>query len=299
MTSILAALIIIYAAVILLLPADADVASRFGLGSLQLTLLKLTVVVPIALIWSAAFYGAVQLNNYADTVGKAKEGVAYKQIARGLQILAIGSPAISVTSNLLRYWASRNPSALTNSQIMTHYLQLAVAAAAFYFIYRGTELLKRYTKKEPNTWVYILVAVTLAVLTAIFCMITLARTGENVLVSSGQSVYYLPDWLIVASIILPYAYIWHWGAKAATFVLFYRVKVAGLIYRNALNLLASGIGVVVLSSIATQYFTALGAISRLPLQSLLVVIYLLLTLMAVGYLLIAAGSKRLQKIEEV
>lgn len=299
MIFILAALIIAYAAVILLLPAHANITNRFNLSTLQLNLLKLTVIIPIALIWSAAFYGSVLLSTYAQTIGAAKEGMAYKKMALGLQILAIGSPLISISSNLLRFWSTKNPDALASSHILTHYLQLAVAAASFYYIYRGSHMLKRLTKQDPGPLVHIVIGSSLAVLTGIFCFITLNRAGANVMVASGASVYYLPEWLIVASIIIPYAYVWHWGAKAAAYVHFYRLKVAGLIYRNAFNLLASGIGIVVLSSILTQYFTALGATTSLPLQSLLVVVYVLLSIMATGYILIATGSKRLKKIEEV
>ncbi len=299
MIAVLATLIITYTAVLLLLPADPSIVQRFSLSSFQLILLKLSVVIPIALIWAAAFYGSVLMSNYSAKISATKEGKAYRKIALGLQILAIGSPFISISSNLLRYWATMHPDTLASTQILTHYLQLGVAAAAFYYIYCGAELLKQLTRKNPSAWVHAVTGLALALLTGIFCLITLNRTSGSVVVSSGQAVYYLPDWLIVASIIIPYAYVWHWGAKAAMYVHFYRLKVAGLIYRNAFNMLASGIGVVMLSSIATQYFTALGVTTRMQLQPLLIVIYLLLTLMAIGYILIALGSKRLQKIEDV
>ncbi|HSX43684.1 MAG TPA: hypothetical protein VLE69_00065, partial [Candidatus Saccharimonadales bacterium] len=64
--------------------------------------------------------------------------------------------------------------------------------------------------------------------------------------------------------------------------------------------LALGLGVVVGFLMVLRYLVALTTtLDNLALKYLLLVVYLLLIFIAIGYGLIASGAKRLKKIEEV
>jgi hypothetical protein len=67
-----------------------------------------------------------------------------------------------------------------------------------------------------------------------------------------------------------------------------------------LNLLAKGIGGVILISILIQFLTTASArLNRLNLTPLLIIVYCLLLLYGIAYGFIAVGAKRLKRIEEV
>jgi uncharacterized membrane protein len=80
----------------------------------------------------------------------------------------------------------------------------------------------------------------------------------------------------------------------------YAKKIKGLLYKRALNRLAAGIATVIGSSIFIQFINIVFAYKNNgSLGSLLVLIYLLLAVEAIGYILIASGAKNLKRIEEI
>jgi len=57
---------------------------------------------------------------------------------------------------------------------------------------------------------------------------------------------------------------------------------------------------VILTSITLQYVTTLtDRLTHLRISAVLIILYLLLIMLALGYVMIALGAKKLRKIEEV
>jgi len=111
--------------------------------------------------------------------------------------------------------------------------------------------------------------------------------------------FYLPDWVIVFTLAVPYTFIWCVGFNAVYQLREYKNGVKGTIYKRAFENLSKGFGVIILLSITIQFITTLAAqLSRLNLTPLLLVVYLLILLYAVGYGLVARGSNKLRGIEE-
>jgi sulfite exporter TauE/SafE len=98
---------------------------------------------------------------------------------------------------------------------------------------------------------------------------------------------------------MPYIYTWFIGLLAAYEIYLYAFKTPGIIYRRALKLLALGLGWTIAVSVLSQYITTLTKVRLLKINALLILVYSLLILLAVGYLLVAWGAKKLQRIEEV
>jgi hypothetical protein len=93
---------------------------------------------------------------------------------------------------------------------------------------------------------------------------------------------------------------WFMGLLATYEIYNYRLKVAGIVYRKSWGLLALGIGWLIVMSIGVQYLTTLNArLMHLSIYWILVIVFALLLVYSVGYILIALGARRLQKIEEV
>jgi hypothetical protein len=114
------------------------------------------------------------------------------------------------------------------------------------------------------------------------------------------SSFYLPDWLIVSTLALPYLIGWGLGIKAAMNIVAYRRYVKGIIYKAALNRFVLGIFLVIGFAIILQLLVAFSTyFARASLSSILLVVYLIILLYSLGFLVIASGSKKLKAIERV
>jgi hypothetical protein len=114
------------------------------------------------------------------------------------------------------------------------------------------------------------------------------------------SLYHLPLVVVLLTLVIPYIYMWYTGLLAAYKLYLYRQKVAGIVYRKSWGMLAFGISVIIGIQIVLQCIVTLTTqVNKLSLGWLLIFIYALLILIAIGYALIARGAKDLQKIEEV
>jgi hypothetical protein len=90
------------------------------------------------------------------------------------------------------------------------------------------------------------------------------------------------------------------GLLAAYEIYVFSKHTKGLLYKRALNSLAAGITIAIMTSIVLQYIASdTTHIRKITFNALLLGVYLLLTVYAAGFGLIALGAKRLKKIEEV
>jgi hypothetical protein len=111
--------------------------------------------------------------------------------------------------------------------------------------------------------------------------------------------YHMPDWLIILTLVIPYTFIWCIGIQASVWLYKYRTSVKGFIYRRALVNLSQGVGVIIVVSVLLRFLTTLTEqLNRLNVTPLLMVLYLLILLYAIGFGLVARGAKKLKQIEE-
>lgn len=115
-----------------------------------------------------------------------------------------------------------------------------------------------------------------------------------------QPVYYLSDSLIATTIIVPYVVAWLLGSLAASNILSYSHHAPGSIYRLFLKRFAIGSVLVISLSAFLQVISQFSEFwATLGLGSILILIYVILLVLLVGYGLIASGARRLARIEEV
>jgi hypothetical protein len=287
-----AILVATYVALFLItLPTDA--VQRFDLSPLEYRLLGLTVVIPLTLIWFAAFYGYSKLRTYTNLIRATKDGRHVNQLTRGIMVLAIGLPITAIVDTALSRLAQRYPSLTDFSTVIDNYLDLAIPLTAFFFISAGAHGLSILSKQRPSQRAINLLAALFIAIGVTYCSIVL--TSDDL-----QTIYHLPVWLVVATVVGPYLYVWYLGLLAAYEVYLYSRTAPGLLYRRTWGMLARGIGAIILTSIVMQYVLTLTTqFTTMRLRSLLVIVYILLALMSVGYVLVAIGARRLRKIEEV
>jgi hypothetical protein len=287
-------LIFIYAAGTLLLPPAKDTLQKYHLTLLHLRLVSLTIIILYGAIWLCAFYGFYKLSNYAHLIRKNKDGKPISKLTIGIGLLALWLPAVAIFSLYSNYFAQNHAGWLPAVTIAQNYLSLIMPLAGFIFISIGSCELSGLVKKLPTVRATNII-VLLVVIAGVIYTYLITSTHNRL-----NSTYHMPLGLVIATFVVPYIFMWYLGIKSFYEIYLYKTKVAGIIYRKAWTLLSLGLGWLIAVSISLQYLTTISQrLSRLSLNSILIIVYILLLAMAIGYVLIALGAKNLKRIEEV
>jgi hypothetical protein len=284
----------LYIGLILALPADPKTLTQFQVTQSQLRLLLLTIVTPLVAVYFAALYGFVQFKNYADSIRDTKEGPAFKRLADALMLLAFSLPLTANISTLLNYATLNNQDFLPTATIIKNYVALIFPFITFMLLTKGSEALvgtlRLRLKYPPNYTLWFIIS-----LTSIYTWLITTRPHG----STSTEAYFLPNWLIIMTLAVPYVFMWCRGILAAWKLFEYHKNVKGRVYRDAMRYLALGIGCIIFLSVLIQLLSTVSArLESLSLRPVLFFLYVLVAMYAVGYGLVARGAKRLKQIEE-
>ncbi len=290
----------LYLASAILTEPNKVTLEKYSLSATQLIWLGLTVALPYVIIWFIALIGYLRFKSYTDGIRGSKDGEAFSVMGRGLLLLSIWLPLSAVISVAATHLYRDHPAYTPTLIIMLNYINIAMLFPAFYLINKGSKKLLRLVKTVasavPQKYMILYIAFS-----ALYVWLTLEDSArwaptDSVRVAS----YYLPDWLIITTIVIPRLIMWFLGIQAVHYLYIYRKKVKGKIYKVALTGLARGVAAVIVATILLRCFQSLSSpIGNLSLAVLLLVVYLLLVALGIGYVFIARGAKKLQKIEEL
>lgn len=298
-TWVFLALLATYIVLAFILPTNPETLSKYGLTELSARLLNLTVVVPIALIYLSALYGFIHVDNYANKILYSKEGPHFKKLAAGLAILAFSLPVSSIIGSLRSYARHSLPDLAPSVTILRNYVILAFVCVAMLFIAKGAQglyhTLGRRTTNGNGQQLSLYGVLGPVLLASVYTWLVIAQ-GNRI---PGDEPYYLPEWVLVTTFVIPYVFVWCVGIWAAIHLRKYQDAVKGVVYKRAINHIAFGIAVIILVSILVQSLGSLSVVlSRLDLTPVLALVYFLIALYVVGYGLVARGAKQLKQIEE-
>ncbi len=300
--ALLAVLAILYGVMILVIPPDASALLKYGITASEARLISLSFALPLVIIWTTAFYGFIRLQQYAQHVQPGHDGIFLSKVAHGLMFLALSMPLGSISSSLSNYIAARRPNLMPLAVILNNYLSLILVLIGFYFIYRGASGLVSLLKKRSQYSSHERFIMTMfLVISGVYSYLTLTNPARQFPTASvHRPAYFMADFPLVLTIVIPYLFVWFFGIRSVYYVYLYRKRIKGVLYRDALGLLAAGLSLVIISSMILRYLVSLNTLfSSLTLKILLLVLYALVFVMFAGYLLIARGVKQLQRIEEV
>jgi hypothetical protein len=291
-----------YLLITLITPPDASVLTRYSLTPSQARALGLTVAAPLVIIWMIAFFGLTRINHYARHIQQDSDGKAFMTLSHGLAVLVLSLPLVSLLSAGLSYISRSKPEFTPVSVIVTNYVTLFTFFVGFYIVHKGAQALIAKVKPKPKDsnqyrfWRFCLVVFSL-----LFAYLALSNPARTVATPGvSRAAYYLPDWLIVGTIIIPYVIVWFLGMQSAYYLRHYQSRVPGVLYKKALGFISNGIAAVILASVLIRFLTSMTEyFSRAGLQMLLMIVYALVIAISIGYILIAVGARKLQKIEEV
>lgn len=287
-----------YAAATILTPISPR-ANTYGLTIQQIRELQLTLVIPVILVWFTALWGSLRFKRYALSIYDGADGKALNSVANGLLVLvaqlALGS-LLQAISRFLLHWASA-----ATITIVTNYVAVALSLIAFSLIYRGAWQLAKLVQFRSFRRNQVLGFVILVIVGILYAWLLAYNPDRLRSLDPGKIVpYYLPDWLLLPTIVVPYIITWGFGFMASAAIRSYQRNAVGILYRKPLARLSAGLFIIILSLTLLQLITALGpSLVHLGLQAILGLLYGLILVYAAGHILVALGARQLSKIEEV
>lgn len=291
-------LAIVYVLLIFLLPGNKQVMQAHNLTTAEYHVLQLLVGLPLLAIWFMGFYGYAKLGEYTRSISKTPEAAGFRQLTLGCAWIAWSLPIHSIVALLARAVTNSWPGLSSATIILSNYIDLLFPVVAFTLIGMASRHLFDRTK-------IILSAASIRGITLLFlaggvlyCYLVFQQFSGS-LGSTGNP-YHLPVWLMVLTVIVPYLYAWFVGMLAVYELITYGRHVRGVLYRQAMHLLVTGLFAVILGSIASQYSRSIQPTTdHLVLGANLLFSLIFQIISGLGFVMIALGAIRLKKIEEV
>jgi hypothetical protein len=275
------------------LPPDPHAVQQLHTSATDYRLAIAALLIPYAVIWYLSFYAFAKLQEYSKPLRDTKDGSAFYKISIGLGAIAFSLVFPTTMSLILNDIASHHASFSAAATIINNYLGLFPGLISFLLLYNGTRSLLKTAKGSIEKLDLRWHIPWFIVFSVVFSHLTIANSGHG-------HPYHLSLWLLVLTFIAPYIYGWSLGLLSAYDLNLYARTTPGSLYRQAIKRFAVGIGIVIMASIAIQFLNVTIA-QRVDksLGAVLLIDYVLLIMVAAGLGLVALGTKRLKKIEEI
>lgn len=278
------------------------VLARFHMDATQFRLLSLSIALLLVLVWYAAFYGLIHLTKYANKIKDSPDGNGFRWLAAGTTVIVVGLPLNSLVSTILSRGIPIDLISQATATIISTHLAILFPLVGFFFVVIGSyKLIKTLKKVRISSVRLMTVTGILITISAFYIYAALHNPAREVAVPPAlTATYYMQDWLIITTIIIPYIFMWTCGFYATLWLRAYEQSVGGVFYKRALKKLNKGFLIVILTSILLQFLTAaVTSIFAWQIGTIALLVYILVFIIGIGYLSIALGSKDLSKLEEI
>jgi hypothetical protein len=246
--------------------------------------------------WIFSLIGSVRVKNYSTLISRSADGRAFDWLGVGFLILAMSQPLSAMIASVFARVETNSPQLIPTLTIISNYISMALVGIGLVVISAGAGRLRQLVKAPPSKLAQDIWAVFFVIFSALYAYFII----QPIHTPLARRVYFLPDWLLVVSIAIPYMLIWYKGLTAVFDLFLYQRRITGKIYKESLRYLAAGILVVIVTSVGTRVLTTIStSLCGFNLTPLLLVVYALVLLNAAGFLLIAFGANKLRRIEEV
>lgn len=276
--------------------------TTYNLSTAQIRLIIASFILPIVAIWFIAVYGGVHFKKYVRTVQTSDEGKALNQIANGLLVLSFGLIVTSGLSTIKGYF--HTDVQLKTFTVFINYINLVVQLAVYWLMFSGSNGLVKFkhtkvddTYSRRQSFIFSLTAGIVALYSYMMFRNVYRQNSPDIRTINS---FFLPDSLLLTTIVMPYAIVWVLASATILNLLTYLQTATGVVYRQAIKRLMLGLVTVVGFSILMSVLSTLSSLfSGASLKLILIFVYVILVAYAVGFIIIASGAKRLAKIEEV
>src|SRR3989344_7151292 len=126
----------LYVVLTFLSPLQAN--NRYNLSTLQSQLLRISIILPILVIWLVLVYGLVQLKRYTDSIEGSPEHKHYNYMVLGLWALVAGL----ILPSFISFIGAYQPDAFETKRfvsITNRYINIASMLATCYYLLAGSK----------------------------------------------------------------------------------------------------------------------------------------------------------------
>ncbi len=272
-----------------------------GVSDIQVRLIQISVALPIFMTWALGLYGGVRLNRYANSIQGSSEAKGLRMVSYGIMALVLGIAANQAMGSLKSLYLN-NPAALETIIIAANYLKMIVTLLPFAIMLWGSRaLLKSMNIKPKERFNLFFPAFSLVVTASLYLLLyVLDPARQTSSVPSVTPTYYLSDGIVILTIVVPYFIAWWMGFLAILNMETYMEQINGVLYKKSFERFLIGFITIVMASIVFQIVSTMASkLIQIGLGPILILIYILLAILAAGYIIIALGARRLDKIETV
>jgi hypothetical protein len=290
---------VVYIGLILLLPPNKAALHTYGLSGSEYRALLFALSIPSVVTWVAAFIGYAKLRQYVDVIRKSPEGGSFAILTRGYAWLAWSLPITATAYLILNAVSDKWPSLLSTNVIFHNYIGLILPLVAFTLIGTASRSLVNRAKLDITSASVRGIMLVFLAAGVLYCFLTFQQFNLDSL-GSTHNPYYLPVWLMVLTVIIPYLYAWFIGLLAAYEIMLFSKHTEGVLYRSALRLLVAGLVTIIVSSVALQFSSSVQPAAGHVVFGYHLVLNLIFRIIAgIGFILVAFGAGKLRKIEEI
>lgn len=276
-------------------------SNTFGFSPLQILLLKTTIALPYIATWILGVYGLSTLERYIDQTKEKNDGVIklLSFLRTGILWILIGTIFVALLGGIRTAYFAENTNIRPLFTIATNYLYVFPQLIGFVLIYKGVARL--HAAEEMSQHKHTSYLFTTFVVFLISCIyVFLLATNPTRQFSSDPALpatYYLPDILILLTIVIPILASWWLGFSAAFTMSDLIPHLTRAELFKGITRIVYGIWAIIFTSIIIQALLSLGGtrLYDLGIGIILLIVYIFITLQGIGYLFIALGSNTLRK----
>lgn len=297
-----------------------DPENRLGLTDpFKVRLIQASLALPIMLIWAFGVYAVNGFRKYIDLIKDTVESAGLIKIVIGIAILLFGFALNSFIGSIRGHY---NPINYYNDvlgvidadttrldvlrvfTILTQYLSVLWTIIPYVFMFWGSWVLLKSSQLVADFKRRTFFPIFALVLTTMLYLVLYFQNPIRqvpLYPEQGQlPTYYFSDSIVLLTIVLPYVIAWGFGLMAALGIDVYKEKVNGFVYREALSRFSIGFLTIVSASILFQIIGTLSnAFFYWSLAAILLLVYVLVAILGVGYVVFATGVRKLKRIETV
>ena len=285
---------IIYAVLTFITPQTITSQEQFQISDTALFWIRLSILVPYFLMWFTAFYSMRSLQLVGKNAGEF--ATLGKSFSLGFLLFLAGTIATTTLGALRSLLVFSSPHLIPTLTILINYLYAFVPLGAFLLMYQG---LKKSEQPETATikqsdGIMIQSILTVVIIGLAYIPLIFSNPNRQIAFSvDTPASYYLPDFLIIITLVLPILVGWALGIVVA---LKLNRKFLAFDLPHA-GTFVNGIFLVVFASMILQAILSLGTarLYEFGLGIILILIYILVFFQVAGYVLIARGVRAFDK----
>ncbi len=298
--SMIAILIALYAYLTLCAPISRTTPPQFQLTTIYSIILKISFTALVGLTW---FFGALAIRRGFVFAGKIKEEGFRKflfDLSLGLSILVFGYMLATFVGQIRSY----NPDNLMVIRMVTiavNYIYVLTQFFGFYFLYKGVSFYKTQQKIDAHSKNIVVGIVITLIIGSLWVWLIFTNTTRQVsTVMNINPSFFINDFLIVFTIIIPTLFGWFFGIMASLGLADLSIESPNIYFQKAFSKLVSGVWLLILSFVVLFGILSISVqrLLNLGLAGVLVIVYVFILIILWAYGYTALSLKNLEKSKE-